>query len=137
MSAAARSADATVGKMEHNPRPEPLDSLDADEAKIWRYIVSKMPPDWFPPETHILLRLYCQHVSGLKFLDKVIAEARKANNLVEWRKLIGTRRLECKAIAMLATKMRLAQQSSYDHKMAKVAKNKAVKLATQSMHPWS
>jgi hypothetical protein len=117
-------------------RPEPHEDLDADEAKIWRHVVRRMPADWFPPETHVLLLMYCKQVAGLPYIDKLIAEARKANNHKEWKQLVSLRRLECKSIAMLATKMRLAQQSSYDKKVAKIAKNKSIKETIPDVHTW-
>jgi hypothetical protein len=134
ISAAERSLNLNSGVI---ARPEPHEDLNEDEAKVWRHIVRRMPADWFPPETHVLLLMYCKQVAGLPYMDKIIEEARKANNRVEWKQLISLRRLECKSIAMLATKMRLAQQSSYNMRNAAVVKNKALKETIKDVHTWS
>ena len=143
VSAAARSAVATTATLERMVRPDPPKDLDEDEAKIWRSIVDAMPHDWFTSETFGLLEQYCRHIAGLTFIDRVLRAIQKAPkpDLVEWRKMSNVRRLESKTIAMLATKMRLAQQSSYDTTAVKVAKTKAkaktklAKIAASKM-PW-
>jgi hypothetical protein len=81
--------------------------------------------------------MYCKQVAGLPYIDKLITEARKSNNNKEWKQLVSMRRLECKSIAMLATKMRLAQQSSYNMRNAAVVKNKALKETIKDVHTWS
>jgi hypothetical protein len=110
--------------LERMDRPEPSENLEPDEAKIWRKIVNMMPPDWFPGETHTLLERYCKHIAELSFIDKVMVDIKKAKkpNMVEWRRMAHLRRQEDKIVAMLATKMRLAQQSSYNKANSFVAK---------------
>jgi hypothetical protein len=140
VSAAARSVLATARTPELVARPEPPSTLNADEAKVWRVTVKVMPPGWFPYQTHALLEGYCRQVAGLPYIDGLLAAAKKANNMVEWRKLVSLRRLELKSIALLATKMRLAQQSSYDYKTAQTAKNKMTRAAnkvSEPISPWS
>ena len=50
-------------------RPEPPKNLDDDEAKVWREVVDRMPPNWFPRETHGLLAQYCKHEAAVVFID--------------------------------------------------------------------
>jgi len=44
-----------------NP-PEPPPELEPVEAAIWRTITSKLPGDWFAPETVPMLKELCRHI---------------------------------------------------------------------------
>src|SRR4249920_1815205 len=127
-SAEARAASIAAVQ---NMRPEPPDFLDTVEAKVWREIVERMPPEWFPRETHSLLAQYCRHEAALKFVTRVMHDIQRAEkpNLVEWRKMARERRLESKTIMLLAMRMRLTQQSSYNKGTAYVAKRRALEKA--------
>jgi phage terminase small subunit len=141
VSAAARSVAATMATMENDLRPEPPKNLDAREAQVWRDTVNSMEPDWFPPETHVMLAQYCKHCAGLDYLDKVIADLKKKPqtkvNVSDVRKMINVRRQESKIIAHLATKMRLAQQSSYNRNKVNTVRRKAKAAASEPISPWS
>ena len=43
-------------------RPEPPDELSEEEAVEWKAVVHRLPPEWFPKETHQVLVAYCRHV---------------------------------------------------------------------------
>ena len=43
-------------------RAEPPERLNKEEAEVWRTIVGRLPPEWFPAETLPLLEEYCVHV---------------------------------------------------------------------------
>ena len=59
-------------------------------------------------------------------------------DLVEWKRMAQIRRQESKVIAMLATKMRLAQQSSYDQMSVRPQKDAAKRAAAAATvkRPW-
>jgi lipase chaperone LimK len=117
-------------------RPEPPSELSQDEARIWREIVARLPSNWFPRETHALLTQYCRHEATLKDLTNLINKLKRASNLPELRKMLRERRLESKTIAMLAVKMRLSQQSTYDRTVAFAVKRKA-STETPSVAMWT
>ena len=148
-SAAEKSVFATMVTLEQGVRPAPPKSLAPPAAKVWQRVVNSMPPTWFTPETHDLLESYCRHVASLAFIDKVISEIERApeGDLMEWRRMTNARRQEDRLITILATKMRLAQQSSYDKMAVKAAKARGGSVKTTSpaeftipsapKHPWS
>ena len=139
-SAAEKSALATMSSFERGARPAPSARLEPDAAEVWQHVVDAMPPDWFPPETYTMLEMYCNQVAGLKFIDKSIARIQQAAkpDINEWRKLVNLRRAESKAISMLATKMRLTQQSSYNAEATFTAKKRrAFSAPAAPTHPWS
>ncbi len=141
-SAAARSMVATMTTLEQDTRPEPPEDLEPAEIKIWRDLVARMPADWFPIETLPLLEQYCKLVAGIKFIDKIIRNIEKSSNpdMDKWQKVSNIRRLDTQMIGILATKMRLTQQSSYNKANSYVAKKKSAKAAVAPAvptHPWS
>ena len=138
-SAAEKSIFATMVTLERSDRPDPVEGLSPQEIKVWNRVVNSMPSDWFRPETHDLLASYCRHVAGLVFIDKIIKAIENApeGDLLEWRKMTNVRRQEDKIITILATKMRLAQQSSYAAETAHVLKKNQVpvRVTRESREP--
>jgi hypothetical protein len=137
-------ATGTMAILERGKRPDPPKDLTDEEAEVWRNVVDSMPPDWFSAATFPLLGLYCRHTAGLGFIDKMIRVLEKSVDdpkaRKEWRLMSTIRRRECKAIAMLAVKMRLAQQSSYDRESVHPHKRAAARVAAaaekQAERPW-
>lgn len=115
-----RSADAlavaTIAKIDVVQRPDaPYDLTDEESAEWWA-VVQRMPADWFPRESHGLLTQYCRHVVRSRRVAQLIGEMEKSKDLdvKEYRDLIRTESDLSRAMALLATKMRMAQQSTYD-----------------------
>jgi hypothetical protein len=112
MSAQQRAiALATVG------RPRPPKELTDHEAEIWKWIVDRLPPDWFPSETHPLLVQYCRHVLIARHLWELIEDYKADGQPIyraDYNRLLSMHERETKAIAILATRMRLTQHSLYD-----------------------
>jgi hypothetical protein len=133
-------ATGTMAALEKGTRPEPPENLKETEAKVWKSVVDSMPPDWFSAATFPLLGLYCRHVAGLDFIDRMLDELenQKPPNLKEWKEMSSVRRRECKMIYTLAVKMRLAQQSSYDSQSVRPQKQAAAKVAAAEAvkRPW-
>ena len=93
-------------------RPEPPYELTDEQADEWRAIVSRMPADWFPRETHNLLAQYCRHVVAARRVAQLIAQVEKKKKLdvVEYDQLLKMQEREGRALSSLATRMRLTQQ---------------------------
>ena len=99
-------------------RPRPPGELIQEQAKEWREIVARMPADWFGREIWPLLCAYCQHVTNSRRIARLIEDAhtgdltdRKA--LMRFNRLLGMQERQSNALAGLATRMRLTNQSRY------------------------
>lgn len=112
--------------------PEPARELTESEAIVWREIVRWKSPDWFDGSNYALLVQYCRHkVRADRLADLITAIEedidRRARNLptlsppvdLGYLDLIRAAQAESRSMAMLATKMRLAQQSSIDGQSAR------------------
>lgn len=129
------------------PPPEPPPELEPVEASIWRSITSKLPGDWFAPETVPMLKELCRHIRHANDLSITLAETRAAIEavaageapLAERLALIGQasktmERLlrmhgyQSERIGNLATKLRLTNQ-------AKVPAGSAARKARDEMKP--
>lgn len=124
-----------IGSSPDAKRPPPPAHLEEDEKTIWKTVVDSMPVDWFSPPTFPLLEAYCLGVSQLNFIRKLALEEKRKTpvNIKEvksWNRLIQSNQ---KTIAMLATKMRIAQQSTYDVKMPI---GKRVEKEVKAKKPW-
>jgi hypothetical protein len=133
-SAAALTVLPPLPKMK---RPEPPDELTEEQADEWRRVVSQVPPDWFPPDTHQLLVTYCRHVVRARMIDRWIAGFRSeflmlADGLERVEKLFAMGEKEGRAISSLMTRMRLTQQSRYH---TETAANKS-RARTATTEPW-
>lgn len=111
---AAELAIASVTEI--NRRPEPQGDLTPEQAAEWVAVVNRLPPDWFPRETHGLLAQYCRHVVCGREVASLLKEAMgnpdtKVNDL---DRLLKMQEREGRAISSLATKMRISQQTTYD-----------------------
>lgn len=119
-------------------RPDAPYDLTDEEAEEWWAVVNRMPADWFLRETHALLTAYCRHVVEARHVaqekalfQKTIAEHIEAAEdtggklavMVSAQKVMDRYRKmqerESRAKAMLATKLRISQQATYDPKKKK------------------
>lgn len=115
-------------------RPEPPADLDADHATIWRTTVNRLPPDWFPAETHQILKEYCRHaVSSDRLAARIAVLEAECGDAKELHELLKMRRGEVTNMATLATRMRISQQSTYD---ATKTKGKGKGSAAAGGDPW-
>jgi hypothetical protein len=104
-------------------RPEPPSELTDEQADEWRAVVDRLPPDWFPRESHALLIAYCRHVVKARVIEGWINDVGwegvdTDEGLRRFDKLTAMAEREGRAISSLATRMRLSQQSRYAHKTA-------------------
>src|SRR5262245_26279261 len=75
----SKAAELTLigpGGIETLRRPEPPSNLTAKEAAEWRAIVNRLPPDWFPRETHAILAQYCRMVGRGEQYAKILAKGK-------------------------------------------------------------
>jgi phage terminase small subunit len=122
------------GNVEHL-RPEPPDYLNEAEAEVWQGIVARMPVEWFTIETWPLLAGYCQHIvivqdimeiihnnkiTVVKMADKESIRTLRSHSAL--RNMLGR---EHRAMANLATKLRLTPQSKHEPRKQKKAIDEA------------
>lgn len=110
-------------------RPDAPSELTDEQAREWVEIVSRMPADWFPRETHPLLVSYCRHIVCGRRVAQLIEAAERSEefNVGEYDKLLQMQEREARAASSLATRMRLTQQTTYD---------KSKKKPGQTRKPW-
>ncbi len=77
-----------------------------------------MPADWFPRETHGVLGQYCRHIVEARRISRLIRQmtAKKRFDLDQYEQLLRMHDKEGRSASMLATRMRITQQSRYDKK---------------------
>ncbi len=124
-------------------RPDAPYDLTDEQAEEWRAVVDRMPADWFPRETWGMLTAYCRHVVSQRKVAQMIqalegemqaevdAGTPRSEVLLSSSKsldrLFKMQEREGRAISLLATRMRLSQQSSYD---------KSRKKGSPAKRPW-
>lgn len=141
-SALALLSSSTDGKVETIERPDAAYDLTDEEADVWRAVVAGESADWFRPSQLPLLSQYCRHVVSSRKVAQMVrtVEAEVAKQAAEEGssaaivsaiksidRLMKMQERESRAIASLATKMRLSQQSTYD---------KSKKKQTLGKRPW-
>jgi hypothetical protein len=115
-----------------HPRPDAPYGLSDDEAEVWRGVVNNLPTHWFAIETFPLLEAYCRHVVRSRRLAQLINAAESGTgefDLETYGGLLRLQQAESRAIAMLATKMRIAQQST-------ITKEDKTKGVGKGKRPW-
>jgi len=93
-----------------------------------------MPADWFGPETAPMLSQYCRHIDAARKVALLIGQAEKGEQFAveDYARLLKMQETESRAIASLATKMRLSQQSKYGARGADTVRRNA----NFGIEPW-
>jgi hypothetical protein len=122
--AAAALAYENIDDINAHRRPKAPGTLDDEGIAEWNRVVSKMPPEWFPPETLSILEDRCQHVTWMKQTAAQINTLRKKKQFDydNYRRLMILAMAQSRTLVLLDTKMRLTQQSSYDKSKRKHSK---------------
>ena len=109
---------AQVSPVETVARQRPPHELTDEEVEVWAAVVQDQPADWFSPSTVPLLASYCRHVVSARRVAELIERATSHPELsvVDYDRLLKTQRGESSALAQLATKMRVSQQSLTNHR---------------------
>ena len=114
----AELAIATKTPLETSERVRPPHDLTDEAVEVWVKVVNSEPASWFTPATMPLLAQYCRHVIEARRIGELIERATGDKNLSvqDYDKLLSMQGRESNALALLATKMRLAQQSTSNHR---------------------
>jgi hypothetical protein len=99
-------------------RQRPPHELTDEEVEVWAGVVAAEPATWFSASTAPLLAQYCRHAIQAKRIGLLIEKATSDPDLKcrDYDRLLVMQARETAAIAMLATKMRIAQQSTTNHR---------------------
>lgn len=124
VSAAALSVVSTV------TRPEAPADLTAEQKREWETIVNRLPADWFPEETWPLLKQYCRLITRARQLATYFGNGKGIERDV-FLKLAHEEIELSRAMFVLATKMRITQQSTYDK-----TKSKKKRFTSTLEKPW-
>jgi hypothetical protein len=108
-----RSADDLTTR---RPAPKPAApiapaGLNLPERRLWDAVVAAKPAGWFDAGTLPLLRGYVQAAALCDVLAAKLTPL--PEDMTELRRLLDMRDRESRRAAMLATKLRLTQQSRY------------------------
>ena len=112
-------------------RLKPPHDLTDEEVEVWAAVTASEAADWFNAGNVPLLTQYCRHVVRARHLAEMIDRATGSGNqlaIEDYDRLLKMQQRESGAIASLATKMRISQQSLTNHRGNK--KN------TQARKPW-
>ena len=116
--------------IERSPRIPPPHDLNDEETEVYVSIINSEQADWFSPSTIPLLAQYCRHVIQprriAEMLEKVTAP--KNFDVKMYSKLLSLQSRQSIILAVLATKMRISQQSTLNQN--------GVKKANHQRRPW-
>jgi len=94
--------------------------MNDEETEVWAHVVSAESADWFTPANAPLLAQYARHVVHAKriaeIIEKRLCDLDRPPDIAEYDLLLRMQERESRMITMLATKMRLAQQSTRTHR---------------------
>lgn len=122
---AASLAIMSPSSIEMIERPHCPHDLNDEESEVWFSVVNRLPADWFPAETHPLLIQYCRSVVQARRVAELIEKAtsdldpetKEPTLTVSGYDRLLKMQARCSAsIAMLATKMRISQQATTNHR---------------------
>jgi hypothetical protein len=101
-------------------RPDPPAELTKAQAEVWTSIVASLPADWVSVANAPLMAAFCRHVTAARRIARRIEaeEQSDAFNLASYGQLLSMQERESRAMATLATKLRLARSSVDDRRKA-------------------
>lgn len=118
-SAAALEVTPAVTAVERVVRPDAPYDLTDEQADEWWAVVNRMPADWFTRETHGLLSQYCRHTVQARRIAKLIEDMladTEGFTIKDYDRLLKIQERESRALASLATKMRISHQATSTHR---------------------
>jgi len=121
--------DVPDGSVTTISRPGPPSELTEEQAYEWLKVTNRMPADWFPEETHGLLVQYCRWVVDARRVAQLIDALTAGDdfNVKEYKELLAMQDVSTAKISMLATRMRISQQSTIERERKK---------PTMAKKPW-
>jgi hypothetical protein len=137
----AASLQVVTAAGEQNHRQRPPGELSREQAAVWSAIVRAEPADWFSASTRPVLVQYCRHIVAarraaemIEALEASIAERAAVNGAnpltitlsasEEFDRLLKMQERESRVIASLATKMRITQQATTNHRGNRIESKK-------------
>jgi hypothetical protein len=123
-SAASILSEAT--RIESMERPRPPHDLSDEEVEIWVKVAASQTPDWFTDANLPLLAQYCRHSVQARRMAELIEKATGNNKLSiqDYGRLLTMQHRETRIMIMLATKLRVTQQSLINHRANKKSVSK-------------
>lgn len=115
---AASLETLTVGPVEVVSRQKAPHDLTDEETEVWAAVVNTEPADWFSPSSAPILAQYCKHVINARRVSELIEQATSDPELSiqDYDRLLKMQERESRAISSLATKMRISQQATTNHR---------------------
>ena len=100
--------------VERGERLKAPPELTDEETEIWAGVVNAEAADWFSASTIPLLVQYCRHTVAARRVAELIERATGDKNLKarDYDRLLKMQDRESRQISWLASKMRIAQQST-------------------------
>lgn len=122
-------------------RPPPPPELTKEQAAAWKAVVGRMPVEWFDAPAQILLTEFCRHSAICGIISQQIDsypvdQITTEEGCDRYDKLGRMLDRHSKAVAMLATKLRIAPQSRYEAKVAGTASKNSAAGASGAARPW-
>lgn len=107
-----------VSPVETVERQSAPHGLTDEETEVWFAVTQCEAADWFSPSTVPLLAQYCKHVIAARRVAELIERATSDPdlNVVDYDRLLKMQERESRCIASLATKMRISQQATTNHR---------------------
>lgn len=130
------AAELAIVRLEPHLQPSPPADLSPEQASEFKSIVASMPRHWFGRESTGLLAAYVRHVSNAKLIAAEIDAfqpdwLRSDKGLARFEQLNKMQDRQHRAMALLASKMRLSQSSR-----TKLAKSIANGPSAGDIQPW-
>jgi hypothetical protein len=121
--------EVLTSPLDRTERQHAPHELNDEETEIWFAVVNSMPAEWFSPSTVPLLTQYCRHTIHAKRIAELLEQAMSSKNLVidDYSELLKMQDRETRAITLLASKMRISQQSTISDTAKKTTHSSARK----------
>ena len=108
---------------------KPPHDLTGQETEVWVAVINAEPADHFSASTAPLLAQYCRHVISSRRVAKLIERmVGEELSIRDYNELLHMQERESRILATLATKMRISQQSTTNHRGNKNKPTQARKL---------
>lgn len=116
---------ATASRIERVERPNCPHDLSDEESEVWFTVVNRLPADWFPAETHPLLVQYCRATVQARRVAELLERAlgdidpdtkEPTLTVSAYDRLLKMQARQSATLASLATKMRISQQATTNHR---------------------
>jgi len=100
--------------------------LNDEETEVWASVVNCEPADWFTQSTIPILAQYCRHVVQTRRIAELIERGTSDPSLEvkDYDRLLHMQQRESAIIVVLATKMRITNQSIINQRGNKISRSR-------------